>query len=160
MRIVRRARTGLLIILSFFVLGLADAPPRSLKAQLALRKYDRAVERARSDYDATVNAASKVLAAELDEALKLAMKSGSLDEANSIKAARDARVTTARPEKGSRLGGLDGSWSLVYGNGVRRTYVISGTVLTSPRGAGREKGRSRSSTVRSSPTPATASSSG
>lgn len=69
--------------------------PKSPKATIALKKYDRAVEKAKADYDRAVAAAAKELRAELDVALKGAMKSGSLDEAKAIEAAMPPRRLSA-----------------------------------------------------------------
>lgn len=67
-----------------------DAPPKSSKAKAALKKYDRAVEKAKADYDRAVAAAGKELRGELDVSLKAAMKAGTLDEAKRIEAAMPA----------------------------------------------------------------------
>jgi hypothetical protein len=126
----RRSRSWLSLVIVVpiaLAAGAGDVPaPRSAKARTALRKYDRAVEKARGEYDAAVAAATKVLAAELDEALKAAMKAGSLEEANSIKAAKESRATGKTPRAAASL---DGKWSVVSGNDTTRTYVFDGTAL-------------------------------
>ena len=114
-------RSALVVALSIVTLvaaGAGDAGPRSPKAKAAIRAYDRALDGARAEYGRAVAAAGKALRAELDESLKQAMKAGSLDEANSIKAVRESRVP------GSGATTFEGAWSVVYGNAVKRTYVI------------------------------------
>ena len=110
----------------------ADAPdpPRSLKAKTALKKYDRAVEKARLAYDQAVAAATKELNGELGAALKQAMQAGSLEEAKRIEAAQSARPAAAAAAGGRSGGGGDqrgmiGTWSVRYTNRTERTYTIS-----------------------------------
>ena len=60
--------------------------PKSAKARAAITKYDRAVAKAKADYDSAVAAAKKNLKGELDVALRAALKAESLDEAKAIEA--------------------------------------------------------------------------
>ena len=108
-----------LTLMLMLVGGAGDGEPQSTKAKAALRKYERTVAKAKADYDQAVAAAGKTLSAELDEALKVAMKSGSLEEANRIKAAKDERGAA---DPGAAP--FDGTWAVVYGNGITRRYVI------------------------------------
>ena len=92
MRNALRRSTVLTLVVTLPLLALAqkpDAPepPKSPKAKAALAKYDRAVAKAKADYDRAVATAARELRGDLDDALKAAMKAGSLDEAKRIEAA-------------------------------------------------------------------------
>lgn len=127
-----RTQTTRGILLSLLVtlplLVAADEPkaeqPKSPKAKAALKKYDRAVEKAKADYDRAVAAAAKELNGELDVALKAAMKSGTLDEAKRIEAVGKS-IAMPTPDKTSRsIEGLVGTWEIRYANQTERTYTI------------------------------------
>lgn len=112
--------------------GAASAEPRSSKAKTALRKYDKAIEKARADYDAVAKAAAKALSSEIDDALKTAMKSGSLEEAKAIEAAKAERLAAASQQTS---GNLDGEWVVVFDNGVERRYAIHGDQFSVQEGS-------------------------
>jgi hypothetical protein len=120
----QRKRLPALVVIVLILIAAGDAEPRSLKAKAALRKFDRAVERAEAARDEAVAAAASTLATELDEALKAAMKAGSLEEANAIKSAKESRAKN-KP-RGMAAPTLEGRWRVVYGNGTRRRYAFHG----------------------------------
>lgn len=92
-RIAVKSRLILLPILLFpFVLAADDAPKPAMKsppAIAAMKKHDLAAEKARAEYSRAMQAAQKQLITDLDVAEKGAVKSGSLDDALAIRAAKN-----------------------------------------------------------------------
>ena len=137
MRTITPRRLLGVLLLTLPMLVAADTPksagPRSPKAKAAIRKYERSVEKAKAEYDRAVAAAAKELKAELDVALKAAMKAGSLEEAKRIESARPSAPAgqASAPGRGGGGGaaaaaGMAGRWRVTYVNGSERTYAVDG----------------------------------
>lgn len=129
-------RVALLAVLLSFPLALGaddDAEPKSVKARAALKKYEKAVEKADAAHRKAVSDAAKVLVGELEAAKKDAMKASNLPEATSIQQLADrVKKEAAGLEKARRgtpgftdLKGLIGKWIVRYGNGAERAYTIT-----------------------------------
>lgn len=129
--------TVLLTVLVAPLLLTADEPkvgqPKSPKARAAITKYDRAVEKAKADYDRAVAAAGKAMLTELELAKKQAMKADNLPEASAIQAVAERTkqefgergTTSEESRQAPGLKGLIGKWVVRYGNGAEREYVIA-----------------------------------
>ena len=125
MRTHQPTRLAAVAVIALAFVAAGDAEPQSLRAKNALRKFDRAVQRADAARDEAVALAGATLAQELDEALKAAMKAGSLEEANAIKSAKEARAKS-KPRGLAAVATLDGRWNVIYGNGIKRRYAFKG----------------------------------
>lgn len=80
---------------------------RNSKAKGATVRYERSLEKARSDYDRQIEAAQKEYIAALNSALDEVTRSGNLDEAVKIRNAKDALLNVSeaddKPREDDRL---------------------------------------------------------
>jgi hypothetical protein len=81
--------------------------PKSPAAVAAINKHDKAVAKARQDFDQAVGAADRQYVADLDDAMRLAMKAENVEEIKRIDAARKA-VNSGTKAVG--VSPLIGSW--------------------------------------------------
>lgn len=91
----------LLTLLSISFICLAgDKPnpdkPRSPAAVAALNKHEAAIARAQADYHRAIAAAERQLVADLDDAMKVAMKSQNVEEIKRIDAAKSEAVAASK----------------------------------------------------------------
>lgn len=123
-----------LVVISVLACGRAGAAekadesgaPRSPAAVAAMKKYDRAVAKAREAYQAATAAAGRDLKNEMDAALKAAMRAQNLDETKRIEA------TVKRAEAAfvvkTVLYGLPGNWMDLTEDLKRVGWVSDGKV--------------------------------
>ncbi len=109
----------------------SEAEPRSAAAKAAIRKYDKAMEKAMQAYSREAEIAKKGAATELAVALKAATRAANLEEANRIKAMIEGLDDEVGLGNGSapdvRAGKFPhGTWEVTYLNGNRHLYGFDG----------------------------------
>lgn len=115
-----------LAIAVFFVWGVSLAATgdefKSPGARQAKKKYEATLAKLQIDFDIQRTHAQDSYLAELNAALKQALKNEQLDEANRIKAEIDTvRTQSATPVPGSG-NKFSGTWDVCWVNGDRATY--------------------------------------
>ncbi len=131
---------ALSVLMLPFILAADDVPKPTIKSPAAIaavKKYDLTADKAQTDYNHTMQAAEKQLIADLDAVEKNATKSGSLDEALAIRAAKnDAQERLADVQESTGLSDqrlareITGSdWQWQDGRTIIR-YMAGGQLLS------------------------------
>ena len=103
--------------------GNATDPPTSPAAVRAQQQYQTTIQKARLEYQRVAVAADKKLIADLDAALKVAMNTKDLKEAERLDAAKAAaQATLADHLGGGQDTSLVGKWDITFSGGGHRTY--------------------------------------
>ncbi len=110
------------------LLGAAGDEFKSPSAREAKKKYETTLAKLQIDFDIQRIHAQDAYLAELNAALKQALKNEQLDEANRIKAEIDvmrAQSATLSPGSGNRISGV---WDVYWVGGGRGTYRFGADV--------------------------------
>lgn len=116
--------------------GERPSKPKSAQAKPALRKYDDAAATAQRAYERALATARKERQADLDKALKAAMRAGSLEEAKAIEAAAKeiAHDAAAPNDEAAVKDVLLGTWVVVASEPSEWTFLADGTVRSNRNG--------------------------